>query len=230
MTMSRRILVGTVLWLSGLAILLSLGLWQVQRAAWKQTLIMHRQQAAALPPAPLEAVLDDNQHPLTDRQTFASLDLLPIPPVRLTRINAGKPGYILIRPARITSGAYQGYHLAILSGWLPLNTPPPPPQALAARLYHGRIAVADRRTWLSPDNDPAQDFWLTFWPEQLASFWHSKPALPVGLALDPPEPGLGHLPSPPPLPDNHHQYAATWFALAAAWAIIGVVAWRRQTG
>ncbi len=200
-----------------LVLLVSLGVWQVQRMQWKQTLIADAAAAAALPPAPAAAVL------ASDRAEFRKVVLLcpglaSAPWVELQSIHEGQAGVRLISACRDPGLAGtvlvdRGFVADVISARPPVaasdrpvqivaearDTPPPGPMA----------AAADERRFYARDNAAMG-----------AALGVDGPLLQwTFFALSSPNPEWGALqPSAPPaaFTNNHLGYAITWFGLALA--------------
>ena len=96
-----------------------------------------------------------------------------------------------------------------------------------------RLPPAGRPNWFLPDNRPDLNYW----------FWMDLPAMAAADALDrvapfyidadaAPNPGgwpIGGV-TPLALPNDHLQYALTWFSLAVALLVIYVLHYRRRAG
>ena len=75
---------------------------------------------------------------------------------------------------------------------------------------------ADRHT---PEPDLQRGLWFAREVEPIAAHLGTEPVLIVARAEDPPAPRLRPVPvGTEGIPDNHFEYAVTWFLLAVAWA------------
>jgi surfeit locus 1 family protein len=204
--------------LAGIALLLVLGTWQVQRLQWKEELIAEREEALAMPPAPLPAVADDWR--AFDFRRVRVLGRFRHDQEQLFGFSAhqGQPGHHLLTPLVRPDGAA----VLVDRGWIPAD------KVHAASRREGQIegeveitGIARWRgdeavSWFRPENRPDQGLW----------YWYDLAALEraTGLELVPvvleagPKPNPGGLPVPVPtrteLPNNHLQYAVTWYGLA----------------
>lgn len=207
----------TVLTALGVALLLALGVWQVQRLRWKEGLISAAEAASTRPPEPLDAVLagDDVEF---RKAMMVCPGLATAPYVELQSIHDGQPGVRLIsacRPAGrddvllVDRGFVADGREArprVLASTLPLVlvgelrvTPPPPALAPAPandRFYARDTAAMAKALGVSGPVRPETVFALT--------------------AINPEIPAL--VPSAPPaaFSNNHFGYALTWFGLAIA--------------
>ena len=94
----------TILSALALALLITLGVWQVQRLQWKQDLIARAEAAAQLPPAPLDAVAEGPEAEFR-RVVVRCPGLAAAPWVELQSIQDGRPGVRLVSVCRPEGGA-----------------------------------------------------------------------------------------------------------------------------
>lgn len=196
------------------AVLVSLGVWQVQRLQWKQGLIAQAEAAAGRAPAPLADVLA-LRDPAFHKVVVNCPGLATAPYVELQTIHDGQAGVRLISACRPTGFPAEflidrGFVADNISARPPVvastapfrvlaelrEAPPPGPMALAAD--KGRFFARDTpgmaRALDVADPDPNTLFALTS-------------SNPEWLALQPSAP-------PPAFSNNHLGYAITWFGLA----------------
>lgn len=223
-----------------IALLLGLGSWQLQRLTWKENLIEAQQQALEAAPQVLEKVLEYPQQqqqfrPVTLQGYFLENTLVP---VGLRFYEGRGHGYHLVVPFKITEGLYAGNHILVTIGWVALEewqNLSLQQQATSSNFFAkekiqeivGILRLPDTRTWFAPQNAPLENVWHTLYIEEIASFYHLKPFLP--LTVQATTMVEGHalpvvvLPAVINLPNNHLQYAVTWFALAAILSVMTLV-------
>jgi surfeit locus 1 family protein len=206
--------------LAALAVLLGLGTWQVQRLHWKEGLIAERAAQLAAPPAPLPAADADwrgwDFRKVSVRGTFRH-DLEQLFGAFTVNDEFGQHVLTpLVRP--------DGAAVLVDRGFVPADRAPVetrrkgevagPVEVTGIARYRG----ADRPGWFTPANQPKDRIW----------YWYDVPALaqttglqllPIGVEADA-TPNPGGLPvggqTRTELPNNHLQYAITWYGLAAA--------------
>ena len=216
-------------------LLLALGFWQVERLFWKQDLIAQRQAAMAAAPvaAPrsweeargmeLRHVTDEGAF-LNDKEIFIG-----------ATSEAGRQGYHVLTPLLELGGRV----VFVNRGFIPAELKEPAKRA--AGQIAGTVRVqgllrlppAEKPAWFLPDNRPDLNYW----------FWVDLPAMSAADKLDRvapfyidadatanpggwPKGGVTRL----VLPNDHMQYATTWFSLAVALIVIYVLFHRRNTG
>jgi surfeit locus 1 family protein len=236
---SRRFAPGlwpTVATLVGLFVLLGLGTWQVERLQWKRALIAEREAGLASPPEILPAASDawsawDFRPAIVEGEFRHDLEQL----FGVAAID-GQLGHHVLTPLVRPDGAA----VLVDRGWVPADRAHPaarregqpagPLQLSGIARYRG----ANRPGWFTPDNRPEQALW----------YWYDMPALEAALglellplvveadaALNP-----GGLPiggqTRTELPNNHLQYAITWYGLAAGlfgvWVSFGLARGRQR--
>jgi surfeit locus 1 family protein len=225
----------TVLAIVGFIILCGLGIWQVQRLGWKTDLIATVETRTHLAPEPAPGpdawptldLGDADYLPVTVAGTFDNSHEADVY-VALTEPNGpiGGQGYFVMVPFETDDGWY----VIVNRGFVPEENKDP-----ATRLegqIEGRTEVSgllrrpQGRNWFTPANDVEADIWFTRDPaaigeafgipaDRLAPYYIDAfydPDLPGGL----PQGGETTV----SFPNNHLQYAITWFGLAAVLAVM----------
>ncbi|WP_245430848.1 SURF1 family protein [Rhodoplanes roseus] len=227
----RRLLGPAIVSLVGVTILIGLGVWQLERMAWKQALIATLTERLAAEPVPMPAPA-----------TWAGLsrEATEFRRVRVTgeflhdkealvyavgsgsRTATGGLGYMVFTPLKLADGRL----VLVDRGFVP--DADKAPEARAAGQVRGPVELVGLMRWpeqrsvFAPSDDPARNIWFA---RDTASIAAAKGVdVPVFyLDLEAP-PAPGGLPRPlhlqPNLPNNHLQYAITWFSLALALAVI----------
>ena len=227
----RGLLVPTLL---AFAALIALGTWQIKRKAWKEALIASLTERLAVPPQALPsatawAKLDRSSDEYRRVKFTASFDnareaLVFAVPSALRPDVAG-PGYWVLTPARLSDGSV----VIVNRGFVPdaRRDPQSRPQGQIAEPVEitGALRWSDERYWFTPADDPAHNLWFTRDPAGIATAKNldAKNVAPFYVEQDAPTPP-GGLPQPGKLvvalPDNHLQYALTWYGLAAVLAAV----------
>jgi surfeit locus 1 family protein len=213
------------LWLSlcalaGLAVLVGLGTWQMQRHEWKTALIAERAAQLAAEPVALPGLVADWRPWEFRRAVVPDGEFLWDRAQRFGfKAEGGRPGYDLLVPLRRPDGSALLVNLGFVLAGAPAAVGVEPPVAGVLR-YYGDAAPA----WPTPDNEPAAGQW----------YWYDMPALrdAMGLELLPVVLDASPRPAGIDLPNNHLQYAITWYALAAVlvvmYAAVGFTRGREQ--
>ncbi|MDF2764226.1 MAG: hypothetical protein K0S81_1220 [Rhodospirillales bacterium] len=218
----------TLFTIPAVLVMLGLGTWQVQRLFWKQELIQERQAGLAAPVTPwaeAEGRLQElHWHRVTAEGEFLNDREL----VLAARSMNGNPGYHIVTPFRIEGGPV----LMVDRGWVPLDRKQaearPQGQVGGGTSVTGILRPGHQPSWLTPDNQPEKNFW----------FWVDLPAMARAAAAEgeavteayleadaTPNPGgfpIGGQ-TRTDLPNDHLQYAITWYALALALIVIYIL-------
>jgi len=225
----------TVFSLPALLICLALGAWQIERLFWKQDLIARRDAAVTAAPAPVPKTLaeargmeyrhvSDEGSYLYDKEIFLGATSV-----------AGGQGYQVLTPLLEPGGRVvfvnRGYIPAELKDSARRSAAQIPGTVHVQGLL--RLPPTARPNWFLPDNRPDLNYW--FWVDlsamsavdklnEVAPFYIDAAATPNPGGW--PKGGVTRL----TLPNNHLQYAITWFSLAVALIVIYVLFHRRNAG
>jgi len=206
----------------GTGILVSLGVWQVQRLAWKEALLDEIEAQIAAPPIALPEVVSQGEHnrlPVTGEGVIA--------PERLRILVSQKvfgAGYRVISPFQLGSR-----RVLLDRGFIPVaNDIPTPPQSPVT--VTGNLHWPDEIDGFTPEPDLNADIWFARDVPAMAAALGTEPVLVVARSLSQTEPGLAPLPvDTTGIPNDHFQYAVTWFSLAGIWvAMTGYFLYRQR--
>jgi len=180
-------------------VMIGLGVWQLQRAAWKEQLLADYAAAAALPALDLDPLLvrAGPLPPLAFRRVLVTCQLREAAPEwRGGRNRAGQGGYDALIPCRPGADGLAG-RLLVNAGWAPL--PPRDRRVSLGGLVAGTLgADVEGQPLIVTAATPA------------ATLAASAPA------------------SIEQVPNNHRAYAAQWFFFAGLAVLIYVLALRRR--
>jgi surfeit locus 1 family protein len=225
----------TVLTALMLSVLIALGSWQIERLFWKENLIAERQEAVAAAPVPVPRSLKEARGMEFRRVTDEGVFLHDKEIFLGATSEAGGQGYQVLTPLLEPSGRV----IFVNRGFIPAELKNPAKRA--ASEIGGTVRVQGllrlppegKPNWFLPDNRPDLNYW----------FWVDIPAMSAADKLDHvapfyidadatpnpggwPKGGVTRL----ALPNNHLQYAITWFSLAVALIVIYVLSQRRDSG
>ena len=215
----------TVAAVACMAILVGLGVWQLDRKAWKENLIASLTTRLSKAPEPLPP--RENWERLTEKNDEYLRVAFPaqfLPGESAFVYTAGSafrpdvsgPGYWVMTPARVAGGSI----VIINRGFVPLNN-----KEAANTLPPGSVDIVgvlrwpEQRALFTPENEPQNNLWYVRDPKAIAAAKHWDSVAPFYIDMEAPVPQSGW-PKPgklvAALPDNHLQYALTWFGLALA--------------
>lgn len=232
---SRRLLVLTAFAILGVALLSALGVWQVERRAWKLALIdrvdqrVHAVPVAAPGLADWPAVTRDRDeyrrvtadgYFLNDRET-------------LVRATTGLgAGYWVITPFRTDTG----FTMLVNRGFVPPDRRDPDSRRSGAVAGETRVTgllrISEPGGGFLRANDPARDRWYSRDVAAIANAHGLSDVAPYfvdagetpAVAGGWPRGGLTVI----AFPNNHLLYAVTWFGLALMLSCAIVYAWREE--
>ncbi|MCV9963126.1 SURF1 family protein [Pararhizobium sp. BT-229] len=230
---------GIVLVLIALAILLSLGTWQMQRLAWKEGLLASIAERRAAPPADLAAIeaLAKAGEDVDYRTVRVTGIYLNNKERHFFATYEGRTGYYVYTPLQLADGRV----LVVNRGFVSFERKEPEMrkqgQLTGEQAVTGlaRAKLTEKPSWAVPDNDVAKN--IFYWKDLdvMASSVGLDPAKVVPFFVDADAtPHDGGVPiggvTQFDLPNSHLQYAVTWYGLAAALVVIsGIFIFRRKT-
>ena len=229
--MPRSLVAATVVAVAGVVVLLGLGTWQLERRAWKAELIAARQAGFDAPAVPLPAALPDPAA-LEFHRVWVEGRFDHAHEMHLTsRFYRDKAGYQVVTPLILADGSA----VLVNRGWVPLANKDPGTRAAGqvpgTVRIEGVVRLSGAKGAFTPANEPGPNLW--FYPDiaQMAAAAGLLRVRPVFVEAGP-EPNPGGLPiggqTALDLPNDHLQYAITWYSLALALAVIYGLFCRRQ--
>jgi surfeit locus 1 family protein len=211
--------------------LVGLGHWQLERKAWKEGLIDTLGQRLAAAPSDLPPPASwSSLIPAADefRRVRFSARLLPNEEALVfTSGSAFRPdvsgsGYWVFAPAQLAGGG----GIVVNRGFVPEGrqdkTTRTAGEVDGVIEMVGVMRWPEQPGWFMPPADPGHNLWFVRDPLAIAEAKNWGAVAPFFIELESPQPSRG-LPLPGPLkvnlPNDHLQYAMTWFGLAAVLAV-----------
>ena len=220
-SLATLVLLGTVAALLFVA-LVALGIWQIERRAWKHALIaqIDARVHAAPVPAPGPAAWPAVKAPDAYRRIALDGAYLPAPAVFVRAVTERGGGYWALSPLKTTGG----FVVLVNRGFVARPAAPAPRGPVHIT---GLLRVTEAGGGFLRSNDPAGDQWYSRDVAAIARARHLGTVAPYFVDVDAAssEPGgpVGGL-TVITFSDNHLVYALTWFGLAALVLIgIGIV-------
>lgn len=216
----RRYLFPLILGVVGTAILIALGVWQLQRLAWKEGMLDQIQARIDAAPVPLPAKVDPSMKydPVTvsGRTTGQEIDVLSG-----TKESGG--GYQIVSAFETTDGR----RILIDRGFVPQDDrhKPRPPVDLT---LVGNLHWPQEKGSATPDPNRTENIWFARDVPAMAAELGTEPVLVVVSEVQGDAQGVQPIPvAIEGIPNNHLSYAMQWFLLAATWAGMTVyLIWR----
>ncbi len=216
----RRYIFPTALGIIGCAILISLGLWQVKRLAWKEALL-----------ASISARIDGPAQSLP----AAAGPEAKYTPVRISGHTTGQELLVLSGEKGVGAGfeviaAFQtedGRRILLDRGYIPetAKTAPRPPVPLDLR---GNLHWPEETDSYTLEPDLKANIWFARDVPKMAAALGTEQVLVVAAEAGGDAQGIRPMPiSTAGIPNDHLGYAVTWFSIAVAWAgMTGLLLWR----
>lgn len=219
----NRVLFLILIGLTGAGILISLGIWQVQRLAWKEAVIADINRRIDAPASALPEVPDhveDAYLPVTVRGQFKS-DTLRI---LVSQKDIGA-GYRLI-----TALDMDGRRVLVDRGFIPVDVndvqTPEAPVAVS-----GNLQWPQETDGFTPEPDLANNIWFARDVPAMADALATEETLIVARSVEGDDPAVSPFPvDTARIPNDHLQYAITWFSLAAIWLAMSFLFLLRRRG
>jgi surfeit locus 1 family protein len=229
------VLDATVFALVGIVILCGLGVWQLDRKVWKEDLIARLNARLSRAPQDLppraswpQLHQDDEEfrRVVFPAEFLDGEEALVYTAGSPLRPDVKGPGYWVFAPVRLAGGSI----VLVNRGFVPPNHKDPAERSESTP--HGIVDVVGVMRWpeargtFTPADDPKKNIWFLRDSKSIADFKKWATAAPFYIDQEEPVPA-GGWPKPGKLevqlPDNHLQYAITWFGLALALAGVYVV-------
>ena len=195
--------------LSGISVLIMLGVWQLQRLDWKNNLLSNIEQKITAEPVLLMEELTelDDQY----RSVMVEGDILPGEIHVLTSLKNIGPGFLVIVPFALADGKI----IMVDRGFVPEA------EKKLSR-SHGKVKLVGNLLWpnetdgFTPDPDVKKNMWFARDLEKMSNHLKTDAVLivmrqsePVGKPV-PQQIGVH-------IANDHLGYAITWFSLAVVW-------------
>ncbi|NEX47229.1 SURF1 family protein [Pseudotabrizicola algicola] len=217
--MFRRMILPLLFGLIGAAFLAGLGLWQLERQAWKEAILADISARIVADPVPLPAAPDpeaDRYLPvaLSGRFTGEALEVL----VSRKEIGAG------VRVIEVFETASRR-RILVDRGFVADDARLSPRGPDASEVV-GNLHWPDEVDSYTPPPDPKTGLWFARDVAQMATRLGAEPLLVVARA--PTAPGIEPMPvDTQGIPNNHLGYAVQWFGLAIVWlGMTAYLLWR----
>lgn len=209
-----RLLLPLLFGLAGAAVLIWLGVWQMQRLEWKEGILSEIEARIAADPVTLPAAPDpeaDKYLPVAVTGQFGKGALRVL--VSQKRVGAG---HLIISPFTTKDGRT----ILVDRGFLKLQeelTTPPEGQVTVT----GNLHWPDDRNDSTPENDVEDNTWFARDIGQMAQVLGTEETLLITRDMSQPDDSVTPLPvDTSNIPNDHLQYAITWFSLALVWLVM----------
>lgn len=216
----RRYLFPLILGIAGCAVLIQLGLWQLDRRAWKEGMLEEITAGIQAPPVPLPATIDPSMKylPVTvsGTTTGAEIDVL-------SHTRDQGAGYQVV--SRFITD--DGRAILLDRGFVPQEARrlerPPVRLDVVGNLHWPQDASSS-----TPAPNLDENIWFARDVDAMAAALDTLPVLVVASAVQGDNQGARPIPvTIEGIPNNHLSYAVQWFLIAATWAVMTLaLIWR----
>ncbi|MEM8731515.1 MAG: SURF1 family protein [Pseudomonadota bacterium] len=216
----RRILFLLLIGLTGTATLVGLGIWQLQRLAWKEAMLARIDAEISADPVPLPA------DPRPETSTFLPVttagEILGDEILVLASKKQVGAGYRVIAPFRVDART-----ILLDRGFLPVADEDAPRSTGLVEVT-GNLHWPDEIDGFTPEPDREAQLWFARDVASLSEALGTEPVLLIAATQT--DPAIAPLPvDSTGIPNDHLNYAITWFSLAAIWVFMSLYFARRMT-
>lgn len=207
----RRYLFPLIVGILGCAILISLGLWQLDRLKWKQVMLDQIESRIAGAPVPLPAAVDPSMKYM---------------PVLVSGTTTGQEIDVL-SGTKDSGGGYQvisslvtddGRKILLDRGFVDQDHRHDPRPATRLDVA-GNLHWPDEKGSATPAPNLDQNIWFARDVPAMAAKLGTEPVLVVAAEIRGDAQGVQPMPvAVQGIPNNHLSYAVQWFMIAAVWA------------
>ena len=219
--MLRRLIFPLLIGLLGAAVLLWLGTWQVQRMGWKQGILAEIETRIAAPPVALPQDPNIADHQFMAVTVSGDIGTREIPILASTK----QVGAIfrIISPFRMNDG-----RIILVDRGYVLNELKDTPRPIGAATLTGNLLWPDEVDSYTPEPDLNANIWFARDINAMAEYLKTDPVLLVVRETSHTGSPLTPLPVDiSGIPNDHFEYAVTWYGLCIVWLMMsGLMVWR----
>ena len=190
---------------------MSLGNWQLQRLEWKEAILSEIGEKIAAEPVELPLRPNEKAHKYLSVAATGGFRKGALR-VLVSRKEVGA-GYLIVSPFQTG-----GRTILVQRGFLKIEDDLKPPSD-ARTTVTGNLHWPDDRNGSTPENDIKGNVWFARDLAEMASAVDAEPILLIAREITSPETSLDMFPlDAADIPNDHLEYAITWFLLAMVWA------------
>lgn len=207
-----RLIAPIVIGILGLAILIWLGMWQLQRLEWKEAVLADIEARIVTTPVPVPTLPDperDRFLPVTATGEITDQEVHFLVSTKETG-----PAFRIVSLFHTDDGRRLLLDRGIV-GDREKETERPPVNATIT----GNLHWPEETDMFTPEPDRAVNIWFARDVDELSAELAAEPVLIVLRETSETDPAVTPLPvDTSAIPNDHLQYAVTWFGLALVWA------------
>ena len=195
----------------GVLILAGLGIWQVQRLAWKNNLIREISESLGTPPVsvvPSEINIGSQYLSVSANGKFLEKELHV-----LHSLKPYGPGFKVIKPFKLSSNEIILVDLGFVEEKNKAKE-----RIFTDETIKGNIFFPNETDFFTPDPNLDRNIWFARNLDSMANYLGTMPILLV--LSNSVDRGVITTPLRANLVNNHLQYAVTWFSMAVTWVFM----------
>ena len=194
----------------GLLVLLSLGVWQTKRLAWKESLLENINYNLSSEPVFLSNSVKKSEHNYKMVKVKGALEPRSI--FILTPVKGSGAGFRVISPFKLVDGG----KILIDRGVIKEKDKSFLKTSRQQSLLSGYLSWPNETDYFTPEPNFTRNIWFSRDLEKMANFLETQPILVV-LTENRLDPSIRMQDPTNDIPNNHLQYAITWFMMAILW-------------
>ena len=194
----------------GLLVLLSLGVWQTKRLAWKEALLESINYNLSSEPLFLPNGVKKSEHNYKMVKVKGALEPRSI--FILTPVKGSGAGFRVISPFKLVDGG----KILIDRGVIKEKDKSLLKTSGQQSLVKGYLSWPNETDYFTPEPNFTRNIWFSRDLEKMANFLETQPILVV-LTENRLDPSIRMQDPTNDIPNNHLQYAITWFMMAILW-------------
>lgn len=216
----KKLIFPILLGVAGVAVLVSLGVWQMQRLAWKEGVLTDIGAQISQDPVAIPATPNPTRDKFLSVRAEGEIDPNEIH-LLVSQKQVGA-GYRIVQPF-----VTQGRRIMIDRGFIALADKDSP-RAVGHGTITGNLHWPDEVDGYTPDPDVKKNIWFARDVPRMAAALNTEPVLLVVRDMSPADPSVSPLPvDTSGIPNDHLEYAMTWFSLALVWfGMTAFLCWR----
>ena len=194
----------------GLLVLLSLGVWQTKRLAWKESLLENINYNLSSEPLFLPNSVKKSEHNYKMVKVKGALEPRSI--FILTPVKGSGAGFRVISPFKLVDGG----KILLDRGVIKEKDKSLLKTSGQQSLVTGYLSWPNETDYFTPEPNFTRNIWFSRDLEKMANFLETQPILVV-LTENRLDPSIRMQDPINGIPNNHLQYAITWFMMAILW-------------
>ena len=194
----------------GLLVLLSLGVWQTKRLAWKESLLENINYNLRSEPLFLPNSVKKSEHNYRMVKVKGALEPRSI--FILTPVKGSGAGFRVISPFKLVDGG----KILLDRGVIKEKDKSLLKTSGQQSLVTGYLSWPNETDYFTPEPNFTRNIWFSRDLEKMANFLETQPILVV-LTENRLDPSIRMQDPTSDIPNNHLQYAITWFMMAILW-------------